>query len=172
MTEQIQDVAQTETAPAKTRIAADVSKYQKSKSASGSVSLNNGDRVATAMNGLTLDEAYDLAAEVATVPVDELKAKYAHLNIGQQRMNLGNRIRGVLNKLDKAYDTAKDAGKDPESVHGTTYIEQLAAPFRDKVEARAAEAAAVKAQKEAERQAKADATAAAKEAKAKAEVAE
>lgn len=161
MTELNQEVAQTEeTAVTKTRIAADVSKYQKSKSASGSVSLNNGDRVASAMDGLTLDEAYRLTGEVAAVSVDELKAKYQHLNIGQQRMNLGNRIRGVLNKLDKAYDAAKDAGKEPESVHGTTYIEQLAAPFREKVEARVAEAAAAKAAKEAERQAKVSAKAA------------
>jgi hypothetical protein len=150
-----QAVAQTESVPAKTRIAANTEKYQKAKSASGSVSLNNGDRVATAMSGLTLDEAYELAAEVSATDIDDLRAKYAHLNIGQQRMNLGNRIRGVLNKLDKAYYAAKDVGTEPESVSGTVYIEQLAAPFREKVEAREAEAAAVKAQKEAERQAKA-----------------
>lgn len=159
MTELNQEVAQTEET-GKTRIAADVSKYQKSKSASGSTSLNNGDRVAAAMDGLTLDEAYQLAAEVTTTSEAELRAKYAHLNVGQQRMNVGNRIRGALNKLDKAYDSAKDAGKEPESVSGSVYLETLVGPYRDAVEARAAEAAAVKAQKDAERQAKADAKAA------------
>lgn len=148
-------------APTKTRIAANTEKYQKSKSASGSMSLNNGDRVAAAMLGLTLGEAVSLASDVTGVTADDLIAKYQHLNVGQQRMNLGNRIRGALNKLDKAFDAAKDAGKEPESVNGDTYLANMALPYREAAEARELEAAVVKATKDAERQAKADAKAAA-----------
>jgi hypothetical protein len=44
---------------------------------------------------------------MGTVTSQDLQDKYAHLNVGQQRMNLGNRIRGSVNKMDKAVD--KDA---------------------------------------------------------------
>lgn len=143
----------------KTRIAPSTEKYQKAKSASGSMSMNNGDRVAVALVGLALAEVYELAAEIVTaeakpVAVADLQAKYAHLNDGQQRMNLGNRIRGTLNRIDKNYDAAKAKGEEP-GLSGDTYLATLVEPFRQAADSRRAAAEAEKAAKQAEREEKA-----------------
>jgi hypothetical protein len=58
-----------------------------------------GDPVAELLRKATcLDEAYRITAEAACIPVDELRAKYGHLNPGQQRMNLGNKLRNLIKK--------------------------------------------------------------------------
>lgn len=57
-----------------------------------------GDTVASMLRGKSLDEAYEIAAEFIGVPENELRAKYVKLNPGQQRMNLGNRMRGYMKK--------------------------------------------------------------------------
>lgn len=79
-------------------------KYHKDtekKTAGGHVSIDNDDRVAKVLRGATLDEVYERAAKVLQdkdgkpFTVKALKAKYAHLNSGMQRMNLGNRMRAA-----------------------------------------------------------------------------
>lgn len=80
----------------------DLSGYTKAKSASGSMSLNNGDEVATKLAGKDLKDVYDLAAKATGESVNALKAKYGKLNIGMQRMSLGNRIRGAASAKAKA----------------------------------------------------------------------
>lgn len=72
----------------------DVEKYVQTVAASGARSLNNGDTVAQSLAGATLDEVKKVASSIGVEDVD----KYDHLNPGQARMNLGNRIRGALNK--------------------------------------------------------------------------
>ena len=67
------------------------------KTASGAASIDNGDEVAEMLRGMDLDATYAKASKVLELPEADLRAKYAHLNLGMQRMNLGNRIRGVLN---------------------------------------------------------------------------
>jgi hypothetical protein len=57
--------------------------------------------VATTIDGMTVAEVEDIAA--AIVP-DFVAGKYAHLNVGMQRMNTGNRIRAVAAKLEKEVD--------------------------------------------------------------------
>jgi hypothetical protein len=52
-----------------------------------------GDQVAEALRGKDLEQAYKIAAKWLGAGVNELKSKYGHLNPGQQRMNLGNRMR-------------------------------------------------------------------------------
>jgi hypothetical protein len=52
-----------------------------------------GDDVGELLRGKSVDETYAIAAKYLGAPVLELKAKYAHLNPGQQRMVLGNRMR-------------------------------------------------------------------------------
>lgn len=84
----------------------DLSSYQKAKSASGSTSLNNGDAVATKLQGKDLKEVYELAAKATGETVNALKAKYGKLNAGMQRMSLGNRIRGAANAKDKPAKSA------------------------------------------------------------------
>lgn len=131
-------------AEGKTVVRPDVTKYQAARSASGAKSLHNGDPVAVALEGATVDEIYALASEGIQVPEDELRAKYSKLNDGMQRMNLGNRLRGIVNKLNKEKDGS-----------GEKWIKSLASGLRQTVDARVKEAAKAKAAAEKERAAKA-----------------
>jgi hypothetical protein len=74
----------------------DISKYEKVKAPGGGVSFHNGDPVAEKLQGKDLEQVYEIAAKSLKVEVKELKAKYGKLNVGMQRMNLGNRLRKVL----------------------------------------------------------------------------
>lgn len=67
------------------------------KTAGGNASIHCGDAAAQKLLGKSLDECYEIAADICEEDEAELRAKYAHLNPGMQRMNLGNKIRGVLN---------------------------------------------------------------------------
>lgn len=72
------------------------------KTPSGNTSVHCNDDVAKKLVGKSLDDVYAMAAKVLVkvdpdVTVKSLVAKYKHLNVGMQRMNLGNRIRGVVN---------------------------------------------------------------------------
>ena len=70
--------------------------------ATGNKSLDNGDAIAQSLRGATLEDAYAIAAETLKIEVADLKKKYGHLNPGQQRMNLGNRIRGAIARSNRA----------------------------------------------------------------------
>lgn len=83
------------------RIRPDLSNYQTAKSASGSSTKICGDEISVALVGATLDETYGFVAGVIEVPEAELRAKYAERNPGQQRMFLGNLIRGAYAGKDK-----------------------------------------------------------------------
>jgi hypothetical protein len=92
----------------------DLSHYEKTvvKGEDGKViahKIDIGDEVAVLLRDKTLDEVYNIAAEVVNVTVESLKEKYKHLNAGQQRMNLGNRIRNWPKLQAKA--EAKAAAK-------------------------------------------------------------
>lgn len=67
------------------------------KTAGGNASIHCGDETAQKLLGKTLDECYAIAAKISEETEEALRAKYGHLNPGMQRMNLGNKIRGVLN---------------------------------------------------------------------------
>lgn len=60
---------------------------------------HNGDEVGRMLEGATLAEVYLKASHLLRVTEAELLVKYGHLNPGQQRMNLGNRMRGYLRKV-------------------------------------------------------------------------
>ena len=70
--------------------------YVRTKIEPGVTVVDNGDTTATALRGLELDEVYAYAADALATPEATLRTKYGHLNAGQQRMNLGNRIRGEI----------------------------------------------------------------------------
>lgn len=74
----------------------DLSAYDVVISADGNHSLDCGDDLAKQLRGKTLDDVYKIAAKYTKEPETTLRAKYKHLNVGMQRMNLGNRIRGSL----------------------------------------------------------------------------
>lgn len=58
-----------------------------------------GDEVATLLRACAdLGAVYNAASDYLGVPVDELHTKYGKLNPGQQRMNLGNRMRNKWKK--------------------------------------------------------------------------
>jgi hypothetical protein len=66
------------------------------KTPSGSKVLDVDDEAAKLLRGMDLEKIYDLVAEACGVSKSELKKKYAKLNLGMQRMNLGNKLRAVL----------------------------------------------------------------------------
>ena len=138
---------------------ADLSKYQKTKAASGAASVNNGDDVAMLLNGMELNEVYDVAEEFCEKEFD-----YGELNEGMQRMNLGNRIRGAVSKrlkqIDKDRAAAEKAEKNfKEPKAPLEVLEEICKPFQKAVESRAKEAqkAAEAKKKAAEAKKKADA---------------
>lgn len=58
-----------------------------------------GDEIAQMLRSASsLDDTYTIAARFLRVPEDELRQRYGHLNPGQQRMNLGNKMRHQLKK--------------------------------------------------------------------------
>lgn len=73
----------------------EITHYKKTLTANGNTSLDSGDELAKDLRGLELAEVYTRASKALKVPVAELKAKYATLNAGMQRMNLGNRMRAA-----------------------------------------------------------------------------
>lgn len=83
-----------------TKIRPNMENYQTAKSASGSSTKICGDAVSVALIGATLDESYGFVAAVVGTPEAELRAKYGDKNPGQQRMFLGNLIRGASASKD------------------------------------------------------------------------
>lgn len=100
MTKLTEETKATKATDDKVNVGVDRSKYQKSKTAKGKPSLNNGDRVATALAGVDVGAVYTIAAKVLDEDILSLTEKYGHLNSGMQRMALGNRIRAAVRKDD------------------------------------------------------------------------
>lgn len=79
----------------------DVSRYfvGDNKTPSGRRTIDCADPVAEKLRGMDMEQVYVAAAETLNTTAEELKERYKHLNIGMQRMNIGNRIRGAVAKL-------------------------------------------------------------------------
>lgn len=73
-------------------------KYAACVSYTNRLSLNNGDEVATLLQGATPEAVMRAAEILGGFEEGELTNRYAKLNKGQQRMNAGNRIRGLVKK--------------------------------------------------------------------------
>jgi hypothetical protein len=87
----------------KAAIVADLSRYQ---SVDGHVDV--GDEVALLLRPcVDADCLYDEAQKLGLAPADELRAQYKHLNFGQQRMNVGNRLRKLFRDKAMAKDSAE-----------------------------------------------------------------
>lgn len=76
----------------------DLSRYFVSdvRTPAGRRTLDCADDISVQLRGLSITEVYDEASKVLGESVEALTLKYEHLNIGMQRMNLGNRIRGAI----------------------------------------------------------------------------
>jgi hypothetical protein len=68
---------------------------------SGAPSVDIRDALAKPLRGCTLDEVYKIAAKELEASEKSLRDAYNHLNNGQQRMTLGNRLRGQARKEKK-----------------------------------------------------------------------
>lgn len=80
-------------------------KNGEAKTTGGNKTVDCGDKLADQLRGLDLEAVYDKAVVVLNKALEEgekahtkasLKAKYGKLNVGMQRMNLGNRMRAIL----------------------------------------------------------------------------
>ena len=117
--------AKEESAPKEVRVKPDLSKYVKGVSGSGKKTMRTNDHVAESLDGFTLDD------------------------VGMQRMNLGNRIRGAIAKQDKARE------KDKSVASGAKLLEVACEKPRAAAASRAKAAAKKKADAEAKAAAKA-----------------
>ena len=61
-------------------------------------SVDNGDAVARAFREMNLEQGYEYVAATLGTSPEALRAQYGHLNVGQQRMNIGNRLRAFLRR--------------------------------------------------------------------------
>jgi hypothetical protein len=100
-TEEEITMARTKSSKTEGLITADLSTYkvsEKVRTDSGRKAIDSDDATAKELRGKTLDEVYSIAGKELGQTQKELKDKYQHLNVGMQRMNLGNRIRGARAK--------------------------------------------------------------------------
>lgn len=98
------------------KIVPDMARYTvgKGTTVTGRKTIDIDDYVADKLRGLDLEEIYSyVAAVLAELGVEyigtgskkmhcglgDLKARYNHLNVGMQRMNLGNLLRGTMRRL-------------------------------------------------------------------------
>lgn len=134
-------------------------RYKPTKTATGVKSLNNGDEVAATLEGLNINELFKIGV---TLLDEDFAPKYAKLNVGMQRMNMGNRLRAKVRTID--------AGEKANEGDGLKALQKAAAPFtkaRDQrvkdataaKEAKAKETAKKKEEAEAKKKAKAEAKA-------------
>lgn len=85
------------------RYAPEYHKDNEKKTAGGNTSVDNDDDVAKKLRGKDLDAVYAFVGPVVSKATDgdenekTLRKKYGHLNVGMQRMNLGNKLRGIYN---------------------------------------------------------------------------
>jgi hypothetical protein len=71
--------------------------YSGMKTVSGRKCFDVADDVAKLFRGEDIDDVYSAVAGYLDTTVESLKARYGHLNLGMQRMNLGNRLRKAVN---------------------------------------------------------------------------
>lgn len=145
----------TEAAPATpatssgTKIRPNTGDYKTVKTPNGSSTKICGDEVSLALVGATLDETYGFVSKVVGTPEAELRTKYGDKNLGQQRMFLGNLIRGASQSKDAEKKARVEAA-----------FKQHLASFRENIDVRMkAESEAKQAQKDAKAKEKADAKA-------------
>lgn len=84
-------------------------RYAPTVAASGNKSLNNGDEIAQLLKERTAEDVERIAERALKLKAGELTARYAKLNIGQRRMNSGNRIRNAYKAGDLSMKDLKAA---------------------------------------------------------------
>lgn len=124
-----------------TRIKPKLELYRSARSASGSKVKISGDDVSNALEGMTLQEVYDVAAHYG------ITKTYPNLNAGHQRMCLGNLIRGAVKKKDapefpmgirKAADERIERDKEANAEKQAARVERAKERAAKKAEAKVA----------------------------------
>lgn len=82
-------------------------RYELCISASGAKSLNNGDDVATLLEGKTAAEVMALADKHTPLKGQTHAERYQRLNEGQKRMNAGNKLRAAVRNGKLAVEDGK-----------------------------------------------------------------
>lgn len=109
----------------------------KAKTASGNVTIDSGDKLADKLRGKPIDEVYDEAVKVLNTALEEgqekhtkksLMDKYGKLNLGMQRMNLGNRMRSIL--FPKAAAPKKEKKVAPKAAKTEAPAAPVAVPAK------------------------------------------
>lgn len=133
------------------RIKPKVENYVNGRSSKGAKVKISGDLVSQLLDGLTLEQAYDLAEKALGSKHPDLRTKYTKLNAGHQRMCLGNLLRGLktdeqkaeLSKLAEPFrkdaDARKEAAKKVAEAKATEKAEKAEAKAKKAAEAKAAE---------------------------------
>jgi hypothetical protein len=139
------------------------------KTASGAPSVSNGDEIAEALKGLTIEELTSVAIENSLYEKWEAWRK-RNLNLGMRRMNLGNMLRTMAKHGTDVTFFGKPVAEHM-TVHGKELAEKAEAEAKAKEETKAARekarleaAEAKKAEKAADAEAKKKAKEAEKEA--------
>jgi len=116
----------------------DKDKYVTTKTSKGTKSLSNGDDVALALEGLTIEQVHTVAQRLLKMDTAE---KYGHLNEGMQRMNVGNRIRGAIASKKEGTPSVADLAKvtGPMQKKNADEREKAAKAKAKEVEAKAKE---------------------------------
>lgn len=143
----------TEGGDAKVKINRD--RYTPTKTATGVKSLNNGDEVAKILDGLIIDELFNIGKEMLG---EDFAPKYSKLNIGMQRMNMGNRLRAKVRTID--------ADEKANEGDGLKALQKAAKPYTKARDKRVKEAEAKKVAKAKEAETKKKEAEAKKKAKA------
>lgn len=117
----------------------DLEKYTAGISASGKRTQHCGDHVAETLNGMSVEECEVIAGRIVPEYVD---GKYSHLNVGMQRMNIANRLRGAVAAMEKEEEGAGVAKFDKAAAAGVKARDKRTA------EAEKAKAEAAKEKKE------------------------
>lgn len=74
--------------------------YESYQTASGSISMDNGDEVALALRGSSPEAIMAAAEKLKGLDSGTLATRYASLNPGAKRMNSGNQIRALVKRGD------------------------------------------------------------------------
>jgi len=110
------------------------------KTPSGRRTIDTNDEIAQSLRGLPLEQVYQLAAETTGISVEELQDKYAGLNTGMQRMNLGNRIRGAEGVVEREAKAAEKKAEREANAEAKRIEREIAKNAKDAEKLQAAEA--------------------------------
>lgn len=131
---------------AKPVVAANVDKYVDTRSASGAKSKSCGDDVARCLEGLSTEDIMGIASKLLG---EDLSEKYAHLNVGMQRMNMGNRLRKFVGLTEDGSNLAKlEKATSPIQNRNAKELEKIEKQKAKEAEAKAKEKAKAEADKQ------------------------